>query len=127
MLDATDPLYGFETDPKTVEKRLAAYKAKNQQVKNNTVSFQFDLFNPVEISQLEGLLAYNSSVAAYNQQNFTTAIDYLYAASLHYSSPRIIEMAMLIEVYLEKTPSNAIYLNKIIRIKQKESPVLASN
>lgn len=128
LLDATDPIYGFETNSVAVEKRVAEYKAKNQEVlEKNTFTFQFDLFNQVNISQLEGLLVYNNSVAAYNQRNFTKAVDDLYSASLQYNSPRIIEMAVLIEGYLPKTPNNRFYLDKIAKIKQKESPLLASN
>lgn len=128
VLDATDPIYGFETNAAEVARRLTEYKAKNQQgLKNNTIAFQFDLFDQVKISQLEGLLAYNSSVAAFNQQNFMKAIDHLYTASLYYSSPRIVEMALLIESYIQKVPNNTIYLNKISKIKKNSSPLLASN
>jgi hypothetical protein len=127
LLDATDPIQGFETNPSNVEKRLAEYRAKNSESNKNSVSFRFDLFNQVKISQLEGLLAYNSSVAAFNKQEFFLAIDYLYDASMSYSSPRIIEMARIIEGYLHELPSNSIYLKKITKIKQKESVMLASN
>jgi hypothetical protein len=127
LLDATDPIQGFETNASVIEQRLAEYKAKNSEANKNSVSFQFDLFNQVKTSQLEGLLAYNSSVAAFNKQEFFLAIDHLYDASLLYSSPRIIEMAKIIEGYLHELPHDNIYLKKIVKIKQMRSPLLASN
>lgn len=127
LLDATDPLQGFETNAATIEKRLSVYRAKNLENKNNTVAFQFDLFNQVKLSQLEGLLAYNHSVAAYNRQDFATAVDYLYTASMYYSSPRITGMAVLIENYLQGVPNQSGYLQKIAWIKHREAVLIARN
>ncbi len=127
LLESTDPINGFETDPFVVAKRLAEYKAKNSESAKNSIPFRFDLFNNVDLSQLEGLLAYNNSVLAFNQREFFLAVDHLFNASLSYTSPRIIEMAKIIEVCLYELPADNIYLEKLAKIKQRESPLYASN
>jgi hypothetical protein len=127
VLDATDRIHGFETNAGLVKKRLAEYKAKNQELRDNTVAFQFDLFNQVSVPQLGGLLAFNRSVEAYNRQDFALAVNYLYDASLFYRSPRIMEMAKLIEGQLQSSPATSANREKIAKILQLESVLIASN
>jgi hypothetical protein len=127
ILDVTDRINGFETNAVLVENRLTEYKSGNQERKNNTVTFQFDLFNQVSLTQLGGLLAFNHSVEAYNRQDLASAVNYLYDASLFYRSPRIMEMAKLIEGQLQSSPATSANREKIAKILQLESVLIASN
>ena len=79
---------------------------------------------------MSGLLHYNLSIEAYNQQNFQEAIHHLDKALDLYSSPRITEFsAILLLSVLESKLDESVkesYLKRIQAIRKKQLPVMAS-
>ena len=99
LVETTDPANGYVSDPKEIEKRIALYRENRIHLGSSNKTyyrFKFDLYNEVNLDQMLGLLYYNLSVNAYNQQSLSLAIEQLKNASKLYHSPRIDEFSKII-------------------------------
>lgn len=133
LLEATDPINGFVTNPIDIESRITTYKANSVRATNskaNYYQFNFELFNPVTITELRGLLYYNMSVNAYNQQNMQESVEYLQKSHMLYSSSRIDEFSqiLLLAVQQNKMEPNlrVEYLKTLLSIRRDLMPTVAS-
>jgi len=134
LFEATDPLHGFVTNRQEIEKRIEQYKQNIIQPvaggKKKYYEYNVNLYQQVSLDQMSGLLHYNFSIEAYNQQNFQEAIHHLDKALDLYSSPRITEFsAILLLSVLESKLDESVkegYLKRIQAIRKKQLPVMAS-
>lgn len=134
LFEATDPLHGFVTNREEIEKRIDQYKQNIIQPtaggKKKYYEYNVSLYQQVSLHQMSGLLHYNLSIEAYNQQNFQEAINHLDKALALYSSPRITEFsAILLLTVLESKLDESVkenYLKRIQTIRKKQMPVMAS-
>jgi tetratricopeptide (TPR) repeat protein len=135
LFEATDPLHGFVTNRDEIEKRIQRYKQNVIQATpagNNKKYYEYNvsLYQQVSLDQMSGLLHYNLSIEAYNQQDFQEAIDHLDKALDLYSSPRITEFsAILLLSVLESKLDESVkesYLKRIQAIRKKQLPIMAS-
>jgi hypothetical protein len=134
LLEATDPLNGFVTSAEEIEARIAIYKQNQiqEQQRNKTYyKFRFELYNEVSLDELRGLTYYNNAVNSFNQQNLETAVQNLVKANELYFSYRIEEFSQILLLSLQqsdldlKTKENC--MNRILLLRQKSLPALASN
>ena len=135
LFEATDPLHGFVTNQDEIEKRIQQYKQNVIQPASaggNKKYYEYNvsLYQQVSLDQMSGLLHYNLSIEAYNQQGFEEAIHHLDKALSFYSSPRITEFsAILLLSVLESNLDESVkenYLKRIQAIRKKQLPVMAS-
>ena len=135
LFEATDPLHGFVTNADEIEKRIQQYKQNIIQpaaAGGNKKYYEYNvsLYQQVSLDQMSGLLHYNLSIEAYNQQDFQEAINHLDKALALYSSPRITEFsAILLLSVLESKLDESVkegYLKRIQAIRKKQLPVMAS-
>jgi hypothetical protein len=133
LFEATDPIDGFVTDSKQIAQRLQQYKRNTPQGLpvdgKRYYAFMTELYQPVGLPELLGLLHYNVSIEAYNNQNFGSSIDHLDRALNLYNSSRIAEFStVLLRAILQSTadePTKELYLRQLKSIRKK-LPVMAS-
>ncbi len=134
LFEATDPLNGFVDNPNDIEKRIQQYKRNSiQRVTSDTrkyYAYNFNLYKPVSLSEIKGLLHYNLSIEAYNEKLFEPAIDHLEHATALYNSPRTYEFStvMLLAVMesdLEPTLKQT-FTKRVQNIRKKQLQVVAS-
>lgn len=134
LLEATDPARGFVSDSAEVEKRILQYKQNVIQRQNDDkryYEYTFDLYKTVTLDQIKGLMHYNLSVDAYNQQNFESSIQHLSKALDFYNSPRISEFSSILLLTLIDNSKLDIkvrdsYLRSIQALRKKRATVMAS-
>lgn len=131
LFEATDPVYGFVTDPQKIEQRIQQYKTNDGGVPmdgKKYYAYEASLYRQVDLKQLRGLLHYNVSIEAYNRQDFQTAIHHLDKAIDLYNSPRISEFsAILLSAVLEsklEERTKGVYIDRVQSIRKK-LPVIA--
>lgn len=119
LMESTDPLSGFEYHKDKIEARIKAYKVNQEITANDKInySFAYYLFNEVTPQQLTGLLYYNQCVKAFNEQQWSKAIQLLSIAKVFYNSPRTKEMENLLltviaSVELEKANIHSMETSK---------------
>ncbi len=100
LLETTDRLFGFKTDPQEIEKSLSHYKenllASNSSEKIHYYQYHIDLFHEVNSMQLSGLLYFNQAVLAYNTHDWIACVDRLEKARKVYNNPRVEELAEIL-------------------------------
>ncbi len=134
LLETTDPLNGFISNANQVEKRLTTYK-QNELMQTNTdkvlYTYNFNLYNVVDLDQMLGLMYYNLAIDAYNHQEIQSAIAFLDQAILRYQSPRIDEFSMIILLTLQESQLEASvkksYVQKVKAIQTKKLSGLAGS
>jgi hypothetical protein len=133
LLETTDPLNGFISNPSQVEKRLSTYKQNELMQKDNAkalYTYNFNLFNVVDLDQMLGLMYYNLAIDAYNHQEIQSAISYLDQAILRYQSPRIDEFSTIILLTVQEskmeTSVKKSYVQKVKAIQKRKLSGLAS-
>ena len=133
LFEATDPVDGFVTDAKQISQRIEIYKRNTPQGLPDDgkkyYTFMTELYQPVGLRELQGLLHYNVSTEAYNNQNFSSAINHLDKALDLYNSPRIVEftsvlMRAIVQSKIDE-PSKELYISQLKSIRKK-LPVMAS-
>jgi hypothetical protein len=132
LLETTDPLNGFISNSTQVEKRLTTYR-QNELMQTSTdkvlYTYNFNLYNVVDLDQMLGLMYYNLAIDAYNHQEIQLAIAYLDQAIVRYQSPRIDEFSMIILVTLQDSKMEATvkksYLQKVKAIQTRKLSGLA--
>ena len=114
LLESTDPLNGFVTDSKEVEKRIKKYKENALQESNkNYYRLSCALYKHVQLEELTGLLHYNHAVKAFNEHNLASAIEHLDKATAIYCSPRMEELTRI--VLLSVIESNNLFKEEQVR------------
>jgi hypothetical protein len=133
LFEATDPGKGFVDSYQEVEKRIARYKQQELQQGNTNkmlYRYQFNLYNTVGLDELLGLMYYNLSIEAYNNDALSASINYLDDAIKLYQSPRVEEFSKIILLTLNAKQLNKsekeICLKKIQSLRKK-MPGLASS
>lgn len=134
LFEATDPREGFVADAEEIDKKIFQYRQnKLPEVISDKkyYRYNFSLYNEVSLDQMAGLLYYNRSVKAYNDQELSFSIDLLSNAQELYNSPRVTEFSTIllltvIERKLDKS-TKADYLKNIQAIRRKQLPILARN
>lgn len=133
LLEATDPLGGFVETESGIEKRIATYKQNTLTASNSRLTyyqFNFDLFNPVSMEELRGLLYYNKAVDSFNHQRLEESIQYLVKAHELYSSSRIDEFSTILLLAVQQSDWKGEIkeesLKIIYGISQKKFPAIAS-
>jgi hypothetical protein len=106
LIETTDPIKGFVTDPASIETRIARYKENEiqdeQKAGKRIYAYNFNLFNEVTMDEMPGLLHYNNAVQLFNEQKLDGAIDELGKAMRYYQSPRTEEFSKLIIVAIQQ-------------------------
>jgi hypothetical protein len=134
LFEATDPINGFITDAKEISQRIEIYKRNTPQGLpedgKKYYTFMTELYQPVSLRELQGLLHYNVSTEAYNNQNFSSAINHLDKALDLYNSPRIAEFTTVLMRAIVQSkfdvPSKELYISQLKSIRKK-LPVMASS
>ncbi len=133
LFEATDPTEGFVTDPTQIEDRIMQYKRNTTQESPGNgkryYSFAAELYQPVNLSELRGLLHYNISTEAYNKQDFASSINHLDKALELYSSARIAEFSdVLLKTILQCKLDEHLKESYVTQVKaiRKKLPVMAS-
>jgi hypothetical protein len=109
LLETTDPINGFITDPKLIEEKVSAYRSATIYKTDSRViqyKFQSTLFNEVTLENITGLLHFNLAVDAYNGKNFARATDHMEKANQFYQSSRMVEFSEVIVLTLRELRSN---------------------
>jgi hypothetical protein len=132
LFEATDPVYGFVTDPEKIERRIQEYKTNATEMPadgREYYRYEASLYRQVDLNQLQGLMHYNVSIEAYNKQDFPSAIHHLDEAFDLYNSPRISEFsAILLRALLDSNLEQQIkglYIDRVQSIRKK-LPVMAN-
>jgi hypothetical protein len=106
LIEATDPINGFVTNPQEIESRIKGYKENFTPISNSKMhyyQFSFELFRSVSLKELRGLLYYNRAVDAFNHQNLRESAQSLKKAHAFYSSPRIDEFSQILLLALQQS------------------------
>lgn len=118
LLETTDRLNGFITEPHNIEERMGIYRlnliASNFKHDHAIYHYQHDLYHEIRPAQLQGLLYYNQAVKAYNSGEFNLCADLLDQAKTIYDSPRIEEMAFLLIQSVNANEADASKKLKIV-------------
>jgi hypothetical protein len=100
LLETTDRLFGFKTNPNEIENSLSHYKenllASSSSKKIAYYEYRIDLFREVSSMQLSGLLYFNQAVVAYNSHDWSACLDRLEKARAIYNNPRVEELSELL-------------------------------
>jgi hypothetical protein len=106
LLETTDPIDGFTTNQKEIDKRIAAYKAATaSETTSRVIQYEFKtrLFKEVTLGELTGLLHFNLAANAYNARNYEQVVDQLEKSASLYWSSRLKEFSDLIILTLNET------------------------
>lgn len=106
LIETTDPVEGFVDNPEKIQTRLNDYRnnvVPNTVRKGNRYEFSFNLWEAVTLEELTGLLYFNNSVKAYNQQDLIEATMLLIKAGQYKPSPRIEEFSALLMVSIRES------------------------
>lgn len=97
LLETTDRIGGFVTDPKVLARRTEGYR-KNELVNSNVAGdayryqYRCNLYQEVSADQLSGLLVFNQSVKAYNGGDWLASARLLEEAHSLYATGRCFEL-----------------------------------
>lgn len=129
LLETTDPIQGFVTDSKEIEKRINKYKENTfQKGDKNYYRLSCALYKHVQLAELTGLLHYNLAVEAFNKHNLGSAIDHLDKATAIYCSPRMEELTriVLLSVIESNDESKEEHVRRIQILRKRNLNALAS-
>ena len=133
LFETTDPINGFVSDSQEIQRRINYYKENRiQQVESSKTYYHYkvDLYNVVNLDQMLGLLHYNLSIVAYNQQNLPAAIQHLSKAMELHNSPRIEEFSKIILLSVIESNLEASVKEKCLEhiqsLRKKQLVVTAS-
>ncbi len=99
LLETTDRLFGFKTNPLEIDKCLKDYKENlltASSGKMHYYQFQSRLFREVKSTQLSGLLYINQAVVAYNNREWVQCVYHLEKARFIYDNARVSELTQLL-------------------------------
>ena len=84
LIESTDSMYGFVSQPDTVQNLIKIYHTDNV-----SKDMKWPANSSVDWVQLAGLQYFNKAVQYYNDKKFSSALSYLDKAMQYYSSARI--------------------------------------
>jgi hypothetical protein len=133
LLEVTDPYNGFIDCSLEIESRISLYKNNALLTSNGGAQpyykFNFDLYKPVTLEELRGLLYYNKAIEVFNQQKIEESIHYLTKVVELYSSTRIEEFSQILILSLRKSSMNEQrkedYLKKIFELQRRTLGTMA--
>ena len=99
LLETTDRLFGFKTNPIEIEKCLKGYKENLLTTSNRRVhyyQYQSKLFREIKSTQLSGLLYFNQAVVSYNNREWVQCVYHLEKARFIYDNARVSELTQLL-------------------------------
>lgn len=106
MLETTDRLAGFVTDPEKIAKRTGDYRNNLLPFPNgdqNLYKYSFSLFQEVPTEKLSGLLVYNQAIKAYNRGAWLECALSLEKAHALYATARCEELGdILLRTIMER-------------------------
>lgn len=112
MLETTDRLAGFVTDPEMIAKRTEDYRQNflaSRKGGKVLYNYSFRLYQKVPIDKLPGLLIYNQAVKEYNQGDWLGCARTLEDAYEHYPTVRCEELGdILIQTLIEREVTEQI-------------------
>jgi hypothetical protein len=134
LFETTDPFDGFVSDAAEIEKRIQHYKQNTLLTMEGDdkqyYEYEVNLYKQVSLNQMSGLLHYNLSTHAYNQQNFEAAIHHLDKALDLYSSPRITEFSSIMLMAVNESNFEegvkTTYQKRIQAIRKKQISLMAN-
>jgi len=133
LLEATDPLNGLEEKQQDIEARINLYKENRIQeasLDKKYYRYNFNLYNQVNLDQIEGLLHYNRSVVAFNEKNLHGSIQRLDKALDLYNSPRMVEFSTILLLAVVESNLNSLdkeeCFKNIQALRRKQLQVMAS-
>ena len=103
LIESTNPLGGFITEPQLIEQLQAHYA---QEVREKTAHYQFQetVNHIIDLRQLAGLHYYNLALAHYNHKELKPAMLLMEQALQHYPSNRIHEvMRLMLQTLTQET------------------------
>jgi hypothetical protein len=134
LLETTDAIAGFESNPTEIEKKINAYKTiRAAEFSGSKKSYQFtvSLYNTVNLDGLLGLLHYNLAVTAYNSHKLADAIDHLEKAYQYYDSPRMEEFKQIVSLTIREQPMEKQLrdrlLKKMLSLNNSRQHIVASS
>ncbi|MCE2892978.1 MAG: hypothetical protein LW721_00970 [Flammeovirgaceae bacterium] len=99
LLETTDRLFGFKTNPLEIEKCLKGYKENLLATSNRKAyyyQYQSKLFREIKSTQLSGLLYFNLAVVSYNNREWEQCVYHLEKARFIYDNARVSELTHLL-------------------------------
>jgi hypothetical protein len=133
LFETTDPANGFISDPKEIANRIVKYREHRiQEVASNKTYYRYkvDLYKEVNLDEVLGLLHYNLSINAYNQQSLSTAIEQFELAVKLYQSPRMEEYSRIILLSVKESDlSDQVkesYLRSLQSLRESQLDITAS-
>jgi len=100
LIETTDHLNGFVTDPKAIAERISSYRLGNSATASSDEKVYFrykaSLYNSISLENILGLLQFNLAVDSYNHHDVRSSIGYLLSAYTFYNSERIEEFSRII-------------------------------
>jgi hypothetical protein len=131
LFETTDPVNGFVTAPKEIEKRITKYK-ENVFQENDKVYHRLrcSVYKHVKLLDLAGLLHYNLAVQAYNAHDLSASIDHLDKATAIYCSPRMEELTRMVLLSVVKSKETDRFKEACVRqiqiVRKRNLNALAS-
>lgn len=101
LIETTDPIHGFVSNNKAIEKRILEY-SKNEETLSNELVPIHNNKEQITLKELAGLLYYNIAVAKFNEHSFEEAIEKSIESLKLYDAPKTKELLMLSIAYLPK-------------------------
>ena len=89
LFESTDPMYGFYSSEKDINKKLTKDGSNEGKIFKNSIEFTFDLDNRIGLNELIGLQYYNMAVQSYNKGFLIQSISELNEAANYYNSERL--------------------------------------
>jgi hypothetical protein len=121
LFEATDPLNGFVADDREIVKRIESYKRNTVvQARSDKTYYQFDvqLYNAIDLDELQGLLHYNLAVEALNNSDLESSISHLGRAMERYRSQRIEEFSRILLLSVSESKLESSIKGNCIRTIQ---------
>lgn len=107
LLESTDMINGFVSDPRSVTERVSSYRENKMQAEANQdkyhYQYELDLYQQVMPQQLTGLLYYNQAIVAFNNNDLMDCSLKLKKAIRIYNTPRIAELAVILVARLAES------------------------
>ena len=89
LIETTDPMEGFVSDPQKIASRKQLYVSNNAEVEKNQIDLAWDVETSLKGTELMGVLLFNQSVKEFNSGNKNEAIELATEAISYYASNRI--------------------------------------
>jgi hypothetical protein len=89
LLESTDRYFGFITNAKAIEDRIASYRQKELVAPNQLYLSGLQMLHELLPNQLPGLLYFNEAVEAFHKNDLVSCCKYLEEAWKIYDNPRI--------------------------------------